>query len=68
MAIERDMVMRRGMRSWMEAGGREEVGPVASASPAARPRADQVFQQIVAVWAGLFVRQAERSYGGQREA
>ncbi len=67
-SIGSDVVMRRGMRSWMEAGGREEVAPVAPASHAGRPQPDQAFQQIVAVWASVLVGQAERSYGGQREA
>jgi hypothetical protein len=68
MAIGSEMVMRRGMRSWMEAGWRETTAPVAPASHEARPQPDQAFQQIVAVWASLLVSQAERSYGGQRQA
>ena len=65
--IGSDVVMRRGMRSWMEAGWREEV-PVASAIQEGRPQPDRAFQQIVTVWASVFVGQAERSYGGQPEA
>jgi hypothetical protein len=63
-----DVVMLRGMRSWMEAGWREEAAPVALASREGRPQLDQAFQQIVAVWASVFVGQAERNYDGQREA
>jgi hypothetical protein len=66
--IGSDVAMRRGMRSWMEAGWRQEAIPVAPASQEGRPQPDRVFQQIVAVWASVFVGQAERSYGGQREA
>jgi len=66
--IGSDVVMRRGMRSWMEADWRQEAGPVAPACHAGRPQPDQAFQQIVAVWASVFVGQAEGSYGGQREA
>ena len=66
--IGSEVVMRGGMRSWIEAGGREEVALVARASHEGRPQPDQVFQQLVAVWASVLVGQAERSYGGQREA
>ena len=66
--ISSDVVMRRGMRSWMEAGWREEVSPVPPALSDGRPQTGLTFQQIVAVWAGVLVGQAERSYGGQREA
>lgn len=68
MGVGSDVVMRRGMRSWMEAGWREEVVPVAPCSPEGRPQSDQAFQQFVAVWASVLMGQAERSYGGQREA
>ena len=68
LSISSDVVMRRGMRSWMEAGGREEVSPVAPAFSDGGPQVEPAFQQIVAVWASVFVDQAERSYGGQREA
>ena len=66
--IRNDVVMRRGMRSWMEAGGREEVSPMAPAFPGGGPPVEPALQQIVAVWAGVLVSQAERSYGGPREA
>ncbi len=66
--IGNEVVMRRGMRSWMEAGWREGAASGAPASSAGRPRPDPAFQQIAAVWASIFVSQAERSYGGQREA
>lgn len=66
-AIGSDVVMRRGMRSWMETGWRQEVAREAPAFPEETPQLDQAFQQIVAVWASVFVSQAERSYGG-REA
>jgi len=66
--IGSEVVMRWGMRSWMEAGCRAEVAPAAPASPAGRPQPDQGFRQIVAVWASVLVGQAERSYGGPREA
>ena len=62
-SIGSDVVMRRGMRSWMEAGGREEMPAVAPAFP----QADPAFRQIVTVWASALVGRAERSYGGQRE-
>jgi hypothetical protein len=63
-AIRGDLVMHRGMRSWMESGSWEE----APAFPEGRAPADQSLQQIVTVWASVLVGQAERSYGGQREA
>jgi hypothetical protein len=66
--IGSEVAMRRGMRSWMEAGWREEVTSAAPAPHAERPQPDRAFQQIVTVWASVFVGQAERSYGGQREA
>ena len=62
--IGSEVVMRRGMRSWMEADWRQEVGPVAAALPAGGLQPDLVFQQIVTVWASVLVSQAERSYGG----
>ncbi len=65
--IGSDVVMRRGMRSWMEASWQEEVASVAPACHAGRPQPDQAFQQLVAVWASVLVGQAERSSGGQRE-
>ena len=64
-----DVVIRHGMRSWMETASWEEAA--AAGTPAfqdGRPPADPSFQQIVAVWASVFVDQAERSNGGQREA
>ena len=66
-SIESDMAMRRGMRSWMEAGGREEMAAVAPGFPAGTTQADPAFRQIVTLWASALVGQAERSYGGQRE-
>jgi len=60
-------LMCRGMRSWMEAGGREEMVSVAPAFAEGRTQADPAFRQIVTVWASALVGQAERSYGGQRE-
>lgn len=63
-----DLVMRQGMRSWMEAGWQPESAAVAPAPAQRRLRPEQYFQQIVAVWASALVRQAERSYGGQRKA
>lgn len=73
-ALERTVIssgsevsMHRGMRSWMEAGGREEMAAVAPAFHEGRTQADPAFRQIVTVWASVIVGQAERSYGGQRE-
>ena len=63
-----DMVMRRGMRSWMEAGRQQDSAAVAPAPAEGRLRPDRDFQQMVAVWASVLVWQAERSYGGQRKA
>lgn len=60
-AIGSDVLTRCGMRAWMEADWREQVGPVAPAFPAARPRPDVNFQQIVTVWASVLMGQAERS-------
>jgi hypothetical protein len=65
--IGSDVVMRRGMRSWMEASWQEEVASVAPACQEGRPQPDQAFQQLVAVWASVLMGQAERSSGGQRE-
>ena len=63
-----DLVMRQGMRSWMEAGWPQESAAVAPAPAERRLRPDQDFQQMVAVWASVLVGQAERSHGGQRKA
>jgi len=60
--------MRWGMRSWMEAGGQLENATVMSAPAERRSQPDWEFSQMVAVWARVLVWQAERSYGGQREA
>jgi hypothetical protein len=62
-----EMVMRRGMRSWMEAGWQEASVAVTSALAEERLQPDQDFQPIVAVWAGVLVGQAERSYRGPRK-
>lgn len=62
------LVMHQGMRSWMEAGWQQESVAVAPAPAERRLRPEQYLQQIVAVWASVLVRQAERSYGGQRKA
>jgi hypothetical protein len=60
--------MRWGMRSWMETGDQQENATVLSAPVEMRSQPDWEFSQMVAVWAGVLVWQAERSYGGQREA
>jgi hypothetical protein len=63
-----DIVMRQGMRSWMETG-RQQDSPADGPPPAeGHLRPDRNFQQIVAVWAGVLMGQAERSYGAQRKA
>lgn len=62
-----DVVMCRGMRSWMETGWQGEMAPVAPAPTEGRLPPDRAFQQIVAVWASVLVGQAERSYRGQRQ-
>lgn len=62
-----NVVMRQGMRSWMEAGGREEIATVAPGFHQGTMQVDPAFRQIVAVWASVLVDQAERSSGGQRE-
>lgn len=66
MDIGSDIVMLRGMRSWMEAVWREGMASLAPASPESKLRPDHGFQQIVAVWASVLVGQAERSYGEQQ--
>jgi hypothetical protein len=43
--IGSEVVMRRGMRSWMEADWRQEVGPVAAALPAGGLQPDLVFSR-----------------------
>jgi hypothetical protein len=62
--IGSDLAMRRGMRSWMEAGGREEFAPVTPAPTEGRLQPDRGLQQMAAVWASVFVEQAERSHRG----
>jgi len=62
-----EVLMRRGMRSWMEAGGWEEMAAVGPAFPEGRTQTDPAFRQIVTVWASALIGQAEGSYGGQRE-
>ncbi|HXJ41347.1 MAG TPA: hypothetical protein VNH18_18845 [Bryobacteraceae bacterium] len=56
-----DLVMRRGMRSWMEVGWQEETAVIAPAPADGRLRPKQNFQQMVAVWASVLLWQAERS-------
>ncbi len=60
-SIGSEVVMRRGMRSWMEACGREDMSPVAPAFPDAGPQVESAYRQIAAVWADVLVGQAERS-------
>lgn len=67
-AMGSGVVIRHGMRSWMETGSWEEVAAVAPVFQEGTAAADQSFQQIVAVWANVLVGQAERSCGGQRQA
>ena len=55
MAIGSGVVIRDGMRSWIESGSWEEAAVGAPAFRGERPPADQVFQQIVAVLASVFV-------------
>ena len=66
-SIGSEVVMRRGMRSWMEACGREDMSPMAPALPDAGPQVESAYRQIAAVWADVLVGQAERSYGGPRQ-
>lgn len=56
--------MCRGMRSWMEAGWREEMVPVLPAPSEGRLQPNQGFRQMAAVWASALVGQAERSHRG----
>jgi hypothetical protein len=63
-----DLVMGRGMRSWMETGWQEETAVIAPAPAGRRLQPEQNFQQIVTVWASVLLWQAERSYGGPRKA
>jgi hypothetical protein len=67
-AMGSGVVIRHGMRSWMETSSWEEAAAGAPALQEGRSPADQSFQQIVAVWASVLVGQAERSCGGQRQA
>jgi hypothetical protein len=55
------VVIRHGMRSWMETGSWEEAATGPPAFQEGRPLADRSFQQIVSVWASVLVGQAERS-------
>jgi hypothetical protein len=66
-AMGSGVVIRHGMRSWMETGG-EEVAAVAPIFQEGRPPADEFFQRIVAVWASVLMGQAERSSDEQRQA
>lgn len=66
-AMGSGVVIRHGMRSWMETGSWEEAAGVAPVFQEGRTPAGS-FQQIVAVWASVLVGQAERSCGGQRQA
>jgi hypothetical protein len=63
-----ETVMRLGMRAWMEAGCQAEIVYAAPAPTEGRLPLDGSFRQIVAVWASAIVDQAERSYGGSRQA
>lgn len=67
-AIGSGVVIRHGMRSWMETGSGEEASAMGPVFHEGLPAADHFFQQIVAVWASVLVGQAERSCGGQRQA
>lgn len=67
LAMGGGVVIRHGMRSWMETGCREQRVAVTPVVQQASSPADQSFQQIVAVWASVLVSQAERSFGGQRQ-
>ena len=65
----RELGMRWGMRSWIEAGGREQAAPVApTGQERTEPPPEDRWQQIAALWASVFVGQAERSQCGQRQA
>jgi hypothetical protein len=67
-AIGSDMAMGQGMRSWIEIGGPQEVVREAATFQHETGQHNRVFQQMAAVWASVFVSQAERrSYSG-REA
>jgi hypothetical protein len=59
-----ELAMCRGMRSWMEAGWREEMAPVSPAPSGGGLQPDHSFQQMAAVWASVLVGQAERSHRG----
>jgi len=61
-----DTMLRLGMRSWMEAGGQAEMTNVAPTPIPGALKSDGSFREIVTVWAGVLVGQAERSYGEQR--
>jgi len=61
-----DTILRLGMRSWMEAGGRAEMTNLAPAPIPGALKSDESFREIVTVWAGVLVGQAERSYREQR--
>jgi hypothetical protein len=58
------MVMQRGMRSWMEAGWREEIAPASTTPTERRLEPDHAMEQMAAVWASLLLGQAERSHRG----
>lgn len=67
MAMGSSVVIRQGMRSWME-GSWEEVAAVTPVFQPGSAPADPSFPQIVALWASVLVGQAERSCRGQRQA
>jgi hypothetical protein len=67
-AVGSGVVIRHGMRSWMETGFREEAAAGVPVFPEGGPPPDGSFQQIVAVWATVLVGQAERNCDGQRQA
>jgi hypothetical protein len=61
-----DTMLRLGMRSWMEAGCQAEMTDVASVATHGALTADESFRQIVTVWAGVLLGQAERSHSEPR--
>lgn len=68
LAMGSGILIRQGMRSWMEAGAGESVAVGTPVSPQGTAPAGPWFPQMVAVWASVLVGQAERSCDGQRQA